>query len=195
MIEKLANKISWILFNHKIIEENDRELVEYGLFHITSSALHIILLLVAGLLCSALPHIAIYSLFFCTLKQNIGGAHAAKHWACLWGFTFMALAFALIGKWIPAGTYSLFLPIALSDLARALIVWKAPVMHPNAPEQPREKLKEFRERAIKIVIVQLVVICTLLFFDQLAVFALCASFGSISAAVSLIIPIKGGEIE
>lgn len=193
MTEKLAHRLAMYFEAQNAVCSDKLDLLEYGIFHFVSSLLHILFLLVAGILLSALAEITVFCLCFCTLKHYIGGAHAQKHWVCLWGFTLLAALSAVVVRYLD----SVGLPAWVAPLASAatllIILFRAPILHPNSPMCNPNKLAKFRKKAIGITLVQFVIISTcLLLGGDLSMLALCGAAGGVAAAGSLLIPICSG---
>lgn len=197
MTERMARRLSRYLVREGHADPEKRELLEYGIFHIVSTIFHVLMLLAAGFIFGILPGVAAYSVCFCSLKRYIGGAHASTHWACLWGFTGAALAGAALGLMIAGTVTAPYAPVVLTVVTLALILWRAPVIHPNAPKNSKEKLRRFKGRALAIAAVQLaaVSLCAALrLFPELCA---CGSVGGLCASVTLLLPLphitgKGG---
>lgn len=189
--ERLAHRFALYVERQGAVEADKRDQLEYGIFHFLSSSLHIFFLFVAGVLCSAIMEILAFCLCFCTLKHYIGGAHANKHWKCLWGFTLLATVSALgVRSFYIMGLPALVSLIAVV-IALVVILFRAPVLHPNSPVYSHKKLKTFRRKAIAIACAQLVVICICLRLgNTLSMLALCGSAGSLAASASLLLPIR-----
>ena len=198
MTEKLAYKLSICFVKNDIIPEDKRELLEYSVFHILSSILHVLLLLAAGIVFSLVFEIAVFALFFCSLKRYIGGAHATKHRTCLLSFTLLALAGAWFGSLFSEIPALRCLPVILTVTAALLILWKAPVLHPNAPRRNVQALKKFKKKAAYIAAIQIITaLAVCLFRGFLSPLLFSGSLGSISAAITLLLPVpdttgKGG---
>lgn len=189
MTEKIAHRIALYFEQQGVVEPAKRDLAEYGIFHFLSSALHITFLIVAGKLCSVLLETTVFCLCFCTIKHYIGGAHAKKHWVCLWGFTFLSTFTSVSISHLNSVELSVLAAPIISITALGIILLRAPVLHSNSPKYPRQKLKEFRRKGIMISCIQFVVICLLTCNSQ-PVLALCGSAGSMAASVSLLLPMK-----
>lgn len=188
MIEDIANKISIYCVKLQPDRVDDKEIIAFGLFHILSSLLQIALLITVGLVFDILLEITAYTVGFTSLKRYIGGAHAHKHWICLWGFTFLSSTCCFVCLLLPPYicTYAAVLAAFIMLL---FVLMKAPVPHPNNPKS-MEKLKKFRKISISIALLQFIIIILgcLLLADQLGLFILCGAMGGLSATLTLILP-------
>lgn len=187
MTEKFAQQISNYLVSIQIASADNREIIAYGLFHILSSGIQIIILIATTWLFKNPLQILAFTLCFTSLKCYAGGVHARKHWSCLMTFTVMAQTICLLCRCF-SQNMALYLAIPVSALALVIIVWKAPVTHPNNPK-PKRKRKRYRKLAILIATIQLAfttIIC--LFFPTGIGIIFSGTLGELSAAITLILP-------
>jgi len=187
MTEKIAQRISNYLVSIQVASADNREIIAYGLFHILSSGIQIIILIATAWLFKNSLQILTFTLCFTSLKCYAGGVHARKHWSCLITFTVMAQTICLLCRCFPQNM-ALYFAIPVSALTLVLVVWKAPVTHPNNPK-PKRKRKRYRKLAILIATMQLVfttIIC--LFFPVGIGIIFSGTLGELSAAITLILP-------
>ena len=195
IVEALARRFSCYLTSIHAEAEDDREVIEYGLFNIFSGILQILFLALSAFVFGLVPEVLVYTVFFGTLKRYAGGAHANRHWVCLWGFTALAIGSSVICSIV--STYVMPHAAIIAAFATLLIVLvKAPVMHPNNPKSPK-RLRKFRGIAVAIAVTQFTVLLGLSLFapEQIHVITFCASTGGLTAAVTLLLPMpsKIGE--
>lgn len=198
MTELLAQRISQYLVSVGAAKEEDKEIISYGIFNFLSSATQIAVLILTGLLLGILPQIIIFAGCFGSLKRYIGGAHASRHWTCLWEFTLLANAGCLGCALVPDNLKQ-GIAVAAAAVMLVLVLLKAPVTHPNNPKSA-SRLKKIRAIAVKLAICQFALISAISLFagEQACIYALCGSAGGLTAAVTLLIPIpkpknEGGE--
>lgn len=191
MVEALAKRFSGYLVSIRVTDEENREIVSYGLFHIFSSALQLTILAITGLLFGMTPQIIAYTIFFGSLKRYAGGAHANRHWVCLWGFTLLANASCFLCFLISI-QMRWYGSITAASITMLIVLIKAPVTHPNNPK-PAHKLIKLRRLSIMIGFIQLTVIVTASFIapEQAYISILCGSVGGLTAAVTLLLPMPG----
>lgn len=190
MTERLAHRFALYFERQQMIESEKRDLLEYGIFHILSSVLHVLFLLAAGMMFSAITEITAFCICFCTLKHYVGGAHANTHWGCLWGFTILATLSSVGIRYVYGIGLPPFTALIASIVALIIILLRAPVLHPNSPVYSAKKLKNFRHKAIITGCAQLAVICVcLLCGSTLSKLAICGAAGSLASSVSLLLPV------
>jgi len=189
MIEKLAQKISRYFVSMQVASEDNREVIAYGLFHILSDVIQIIVLIITAWLFKNPLYILAFTLCFISLKGYAGGAHAKYHWSCLLSYTVIAQGICIFCHWSP-WDLALYLPVIISALSLLLVIYKAPVVHPNNPK-PVRKRKQFRKLAIFVATAQLILISiACLLFPEGIGYISAGSLGELSAAVTLVLPIS-----
>lgn len=181
VVHALAARFARYLVARGVTGGDDAEVVEYGVFHILSSALQLTILLVPALLLGIAPEMAAFTLCFMSLKQYAGGAHAEKHWVCVAGFTALAFGMVYAGRLL---SHISGLAVMISALGFILVLLKAPAPHYNNPKTKAE-LRMLRKKAISVAAVQLVLV-SLALPEWAAVFRMCSACGGTSAAVSLL---------
>ena len=128
MVEKLAHKAAAYMVAKDVIPAGKQPLATYGIFEICSNILHILMLLAVGILLSATAEIAVFALFFCSLKGYIGGAHLHKHWHCLWGFTALSALTVLLARFLMYADMPVWGTPAMSGFALIMVFRYAPVL-------------------------------------------------------------------
>lgn len=190
MIEKITLQISQHLTVNGYCGEDDQEVVAYGLSTIFSDILQIIILLVVAIPLKAIPEMAVFALFYGAVRPYIGGAHANSHFQCLVIFTAVAIVAVEIVKYIPVFAAPIIAG-SLAMISLIVIFWRAPVTHPNVPKSPKSIIK-LRKKGRVIISIEFVciVICSAVLPDSLQFLAAGASLGVVTAAVTLLIPLK-----
>jgi accessory gene regulator protein AgrB len=187
LTERISDKLSRYFVLHGAAKEDDREVLAFMFFQIISLAQQVAALIIVAAVLDAFAHIAAFALFFASVKRYAGGAHADKHWVCLTVSTSLAAAAGLIGKLADVPFYiTLALPVA----AFALVLLRAPVIHPNNPKPERRK-KKMRKVSVCIAAAQcgIIAIGVMLF----PAVTLSAAVGGFAAAFTLILPVPKEE--
>ncbi len=154
--------------------------------------MQITLLAITAVFFGTVGPIIAYSLFFTSMKGYAGGAHAKRHWSCIGGYSLMAQASCLLCRLI-GEPYDAYLAVLASTAALLLVVWKAPVPHPNNPK-PKRKLVLFRKIAIRIALLQLAITLSALALgaNNMKLF-LAGALGGLTASLSLLMPMPKGD--
>ena len=190
MTESLADRVSRYCVLNGMAKEDDREVLAYVFFSLFATVQQIFALAIVAVLLNTVPQMVAFTLCFTMLKRYAGGAHANKHWTCLTIFTALAAAVCLFCK-------LLVLPpciaIAASGIALALVLLRAPVIHPNNPKSKKAR-KHMRKVSIAIAAVQCALIAVgSVFLPAMEIFLLPGALGGLAAAIALILPIPEEE--
>lgn len=82
MIELLSNNITDFFYYNKIIEENEKEILLYGLQLIISSVIGISLILSFGIIFNKVIETMIFLVTFIIIRMYSGGYHANSYFKC-----------------------------------------------------------------------------------------------------------------
>jgi accessory gene regulator protein AgrB len=130
-----------------------------------------------------------FTLFFISIKRYAGGSHANKHWVCLTASTILLVSVCLFCKTVALPFY---VAIVASVVTLALVLLRAPVIHPNNPK-PERRRKIMRKTSIVIAAVQCALIAAGSFVWP--AMALPAALGGLAAAITLGLPVPERETE
>ncbi|WFD09530.1 accessory gene regulator ArgB-like protein [Tepidibacter hydrothermalis] len=83
MIENISNKISCYFQDQLNVDEDDREVIEYGLFVIIGDIFKFITLAILGLIFGVLKYALIICITFGFFRKFSGGVHATTYKACM----------------------------------------------------------------------------------------------------------------
>lgn len=198
MLYRLAVRMSRYMESEGACSGDDMETVAYGLFSIMSDAVQVVVLIIFALLLDIFFPVLSFSLAYCLIRRNAGGAHADTQLGCLISFTLSALAGAAAGLYIPK---SLCCPLSLCLAAFTLVTvfLRAPVTHPSFPRPDSVKAKFRRKARITALVLALTItISSFAAPDWVQRYILCAGLGCGFASVMLLIPFrtkteKGGK--
>jgi accessory gene regulator B len=79
---KLAKHLVNMLVRNNTVREEDREIYDYGIDQIIFTSLNVITMMGIGIITDSLVDIAIFSLFYVTLRVYAGGYHADTQLKC-----------------------------------------------------------------------------------------------------------------
>lgn len=183
MISRLSARLAGALESGGAIRNEDRDIYEYGLEILISSAANALIVLIAGLLLGKLPETILFMLFFAVLRGAAGGYHADTHAACIlimaaaYGAAMAALMF------LPASVLPWVALCAAGTSAAAVLAF-APASHENKPITGKELLK-FRKLSICISFAEAGAVGALTLLNA-AFLGAAAALGMLASAASLI---------
>ncbi len=154
MISKLAQKSALMLVKKGSIEQEEKELYEYGLFILISHLFFFLLTVVFGVILSCIIESIIFYIAFQSIRRYAGGYHAATELRCdiMSGLSiFLSLAVIRVSS-VFNTEKALFV---LSIFSSVAIIIFCPL---DTPEKPLSK-KEFHYfRKISLIILALIIL-------------------------------------
>lgn len=182
-MEKLTNNIADRVSKELKLNNDNRDVIAYGIFAFMNIALSIILVIIFGLLFRVILEALIICFTGSLLRKYSGGAHASSPGRCVAIGTFICIGQALLFTFIigPIITLSLFmfLGVGIFILAYYLIYKLAPVDNPAKPIKSREKKIRMKKGSIFVlsIYITIVVINTVsyMFFKEkrFLIYSLC----------------------
>ena len=100
MIHDVVKHYSQLLYEKGLIQEEDRDIHEYGLTALLVNIGNYGLLLLLGILCNCFIGTVIFLLAYSVLRAFLGGWHASKPWICTLCGIMMWSAVMACYKWI-----------------------------------------------------------------------------------------------
>lgn len=160
MITAIATWIVEILARHKIINDEDADIYQYGFEIMISSAMTCIIAIAVGIILNCLIASLIYLGLFITLRSICGGYHAKTYWKCNLIFTFVTLFVLAIFKFITIEQFYEFhfICIALSIIITAVY---APVENEKKPLSKQQKIY-FRILSMVMILLLSLISCLLI---------------------------------
>jgi accessory gene regulator B len=185
----MAEKISRYFVLHGAAKEDDREVLAFMLFQWIALIQQSLALIAVAVILKSIPQMIAFVICFVSIKRYAGGTHIDKHWLCLCSSTALAAVVCLLCKWITLPPY---IVVGASVVTLALVLLRAPVIHPNNPK-PERRRKKMRKTSIVIASIQCALIIAGCFF--LPTMALPGAIGGLAASITLILPMPKCETE
>lgn len=162
MIFKLYERITDSLIKCNAMEEEDRELVEYGLDQGVIIILNIITTIILGVIFGMVWQSILYFISYSLLRSYVGGYHARTRLKCyLWSLTIIVAMLACM-KYI---TWNTSACIILAFICGIIIFVCAPRADENKPfDEVEEVVFKKRARVICIVEIIIILLCYILDF-------------------------------
>ena len=159
----LSFKIITHLEKRGLLQDEDREIIAYGLFSFIFNAYCLVLCIIIGLLLNIAVETVVFFVSFLFIRRYAGGYHAKKEWMCLILSTlgiFLSLFFIYcIEHFIWLKTICFILSL-ISGIAICLV---SPLEAENKPLSQDEK-KKFRVFSIIRVSIVIIIIVLFTFF-------------------------------
>lgn len=129
MFEKFIIISTNYLVHRRVIDEEDRDIYEYGFHALYKNTLDIASIVIIALLFNKIPQMIVYHISFIALRNTAGGYHAKTHLRCF----IMSTIHLLVSLIVITKVISSALSMGLACLSILLIWIKAPIEHENNP--------------------------------------------------------------
>ncbi|HAU84101.1 MAG TPA: hypothetical protein DCW90_00790 [Lachnospiraceae bacterium] len=149
---KIVDRLVVKLINDGAIEEEDREIYEYGFHHGIITLINIICTIVIGIAMKMFWEVIIFMAAYIPLRTNAGGFHAKTQLRCFFYSNFLVVIILAFSR-ILAG--SSILLVILSIAAAAIIIPLAPVEDQNKPLDEKEVLV-YGRKARRVLLADLI---------------------------------------
>ena len=182
MLTRLAKRTAHFFVVKKVVEPEDEEIYAYGTEMLYSAVVNIAAAILIALITKTVAQSAAFLAAFFILRQYAGGYHAKTHAGCLTIFTVVMLGFTAAVYFMPSNFY-LSLSVLCSAVATLLVIWLAPVEHPNKPLDPKER-PALRAKSVVFVIAAAVLSMILSVYDAKD-YSMYISLGCFTAAAAM----------
>jgi accessory gene regulator B len=177
MMDKLIFKSTEYLIHQKVIDEDDRDVYEYGFHSLYSNVINIICIISISLFLKMVPQVILYHIVFISLRSSAGGYHSSTYLRCFLVSTTVLLL-SLFGM-LHLKSSLLYIGFAFFSV---IIIWmKAPVEHFNSPlgVKKRKRLK-YISRVLSILFFIAILILIIFIDISLRWIAVSIAFGMVS---------------
>ncbi len=182
MVVWLSRKLAGAMVDAGAASKENREVYEYGLEILLSTAASVVCVLLAGAVLGKLLETLAFLVVFIALRSVAGGFHAATHLRCFL-LTMAAYAASIALGFAMPVAHAGWVAIAVATAALILVAMLAPAPHENRPAGATE-LRRFRVMSLLIAAVEAVAV-VILALSGLAAAALAAAMGMAASAISL----------
>lgn len=149
-MEEISSKITEWLIKQQVIQRDDMEIYQYGLFHMIMNLADIISIILISLYFGKIELAVIYLVFFCVLRKYAGGYHAKTIVGCyIITLSTVTLMFGVVNYWNTSLSSMIWVWVIVS----LNIFILAPVQSQNKKLDEMENLV-YRRRALAIWVVE-----------------------------------------
>lgn len=192
MISFISNRITDFFITKKIIDENQKDIYQYGTEVTISTVISFLITLVSALLTGHILETAIFYVVFVYARKYNGGYHADTYLKCNIIYTINLLAVLLISV-SAVGNFMAFHMFILC-FSYFLVTWKfAPIDNENKPLDSDERKKYGRiSRIFSVLFICIAVICYFVY----PIISVVISVTLFSVSLSMIIEVfrRGGSL-
>lgn len=139
MLDRLITASTNYLIRRQVIDEDDRDIYEYGFHALYNNIIDIASIVIISILLGQIPQTILYHVSFVSIRQTAGGFHAKTHLRCF----VMSTIIWLLSLWGISQANWPALCVILAGISVVLVWVKAPIEHENSP-MDSEKCKRMR---------------------------------------------------
>lgn len=163
MVAKISKRFAEIIYQVNTSKNISKEIYQYGLELIISTAINILILLIVSIYFGYFTEVLIFSSCFILLRISAGGFHARTHLSCL-AFYFCILLIGLVSaEVIMYYDYSSVFIVIFLLMSIILIFKYAPMDSRNKPLTINEKKIYAKKSRSKIIVISTLIILGLVF--------------------------------
>lgn len=159
MLKKMIETSTHYLVSHHVIEENDRDIYEYGFHAVYNNLVDVTSIIIISIMLNMIPQAIVYHIAFIPLRNTAGGYHSKTHIRCFITSTSILLVSLFAISNITAPSIS----IGLASLSVILLWIKTPIEHENNPMS----LKKYRHMKTISRIVSVIFLCLIILMNPL----------------------------
>jgi len=174
---KIVDKIVVRLIEDGAIEEEDREIYEYGLHYGIATLINILCTLLIGLCMGMFVEAVLFMIVYIPLRSYAGGIHAKTELRCFIYSNLIVVVILAVGKLLAD---TLIVQLIAGIIAAGIIIFFAPVEDQNKPLD-EDEVRIYGRKARKILLIEIVGIGVLkLFAYDLGVSVAVVSISSLA---------------
>lgn len=183
MLNKLISKSTDCLVRNHVVDEDDRDVYEYGFHTLFNNVIDISSIIVISLWLNQIPQTLLYHVSFVVLRNTAGGYHAKTHFRCF----LMSTVIWLVSLWGISQVASPGVCIGLAAFSTSLIWGKAPIEHINSPLSTRKKKRlKTLSRIASAVFFMAIVLSSIVLGDKYRWIPASLAYGMASHAILIL---------
>lgn len=153
-IEKVSLKISNKLGDELKKNNDEKEVLNYGLFIVIHTSLAILATIIIGIFTNMVVEIMVISFTAAYMKRYSGGTHSSSPLRCIITGVLFSFILSVICKYVICNYSDNLIAIALSIglcLSYYILYKKCPVPSKNKPLKKESTRKKLRKKAFKLI--------------------------------------------
>lgn len=175
------------LLNKHVIEEDDRDVYEYGFHALYNNIIDISSIIIISIFFNQVLQTILYHISYIILRNTAGGYHAKTHIRCF----IMSTVIWLLSLWAISHTSFAIISIGLAGVDVFLIWAKAPVEHINNPLSA-QKLKRMKvySRVMSTVILAVILFISTIMKNEHLWIATSLAYGMASHTILMLVALS-----
>lgn len=166
MLNNLGKKITDVIIQKGYIDEDERDLYEYGFFIVSSKIIYLLITSVFGLILNVFFESLIFFIAFDFVRKYAGGYHATTEMRCA-AITTVAIFVCLYIIKL-SNTYDFRLPLFILGLCFSFVIFLCTPI--DTPEKPLSSAK--KKRFQKLTWIYLTLLIVIIFFSYVTNYSL-----------------------
>lgn len=188
MLDKYGSRIAGVLCDNRIIREEDKEIIVYGLDALLSTLINLVIILGLGLILGQLRQTVVFLLSFAALRVFAGGYHAKTRIGCTATFIIIYLTGMALQHYTP-GIIVKPAAIGLAVISLVSVLIMAPIEHKNRPFEGNE-YKHFKMISRAVAVLQTLLVIAGVIFTGYEKLAYCVSLAMLGVTIVLVLAKK-----
>jgi accessory gene regulator B len=156
-MDALIARIVNYFVRSEVIDRDDAEIYEYGLYFIISDIIDFSLTFLAAFLINAFPQTILYYVAFIGLRRCAGGYHASTRMRC---FVISMITWLVSMMLIRLTASSTTLSVVFALISCVIIWLYSPVENSNNPHTPEELSRMRKTSQVYVIILAMAVVAT-----------------------------------
>lgn len=164
--EKIALGITGKISSNLDLDNDQKEIIQYGAFMLIQTIVSILATLACGYIFGVLIEIIVISIVSSTLRKNSGGVHASSPGMCVLLGTITFTILALLVQYISIIDINMIIvsSVIVFTLSYYIVTKKCPVEAPTKPIKSIEKRKKLKRKTINTLHFYFVICFVLSYF-------------------------------
>lgn len=154
-LDKVASRLTGCMIEKKIIQNEDSEIYQYGIYHAMVVGFNLVTSVIIGLITGKLEVVATFLLFYASLRTYSGGFHFNNKYVCYIGSNLILLL-PIFTREIVEQVLSINIELAILAVAICIILLLSPV-DSKKKRLDEEEIKHHHTVAVFILGIELCV--------------------------------------
>ena len=181
MINELSEKISNRLLRKKIIDNEEKEIYQYGMNQMLLSLINILTTLMIGILLGMLWQCVIFTFSFMVIRTYAGGYHASTQKRCYLLTASIIIATLSVIKYVEINNYICLILLSISSV---IILMFSPVGSENKPLDDIE-IVIYRKKTIIVWCVEFLIAIAFILVSMKEI-SICITLAQVDLALCLL---------
>ena len=181
MINKLSERIANRLISKKVIDSEEKEIYQYGMYYMLLSLNNVITILIIGDVLDMLWQCLLFTFSFMVIRTYAGGYHASTQRKCYLLTVSIIIATLLVIKYVEINNYICFMLLSVSS---GIILMLSPVESKNKPLDDIEIII-YRKKTIIVWSIEFLIVVVFIGINIKEI-SICITLAQVDLALTLL---------